>query len=267
MTETKDITLVQADINRQLQDPRIAGQLLETTFKGLNPENMKKAIMEGVIRGFDFRDFLEKNVYAIPFKSGYSLVTSIDHARKRGMKSGIVGVDAPVYTMNGDKIESCAVTVKRKVGEYVGDYTALVYFDEYYKPGSNGYPSLWDTKPRTMIAKVAEMHALRKACPEELSQMYTEEEYREEKPETKAFNVEPHYERLGQATTLADLMATWASMPIQAKQDPRCIALKDELKAKFAPPGDSEKCKAGKHHTDHVDAQGNCSECDKENKA
>lgn len=234
MTETTDITLVQADINRQLADPKIAGQLLETTFKGLNPENMKKAIMEGVIRGFDFRDFLEKNVYAIPFSSGYSLVTSIDHARKRGMKSGIVGVEAPVYTMKPDgKVESCAVTVKRKVGDYIGDYTALVYFDEYYKAGYNGKPSLWDTKPKTMIAKVAEMHALRKACPEELAQMYTEEEYREEKHETKSFDVEPHYLRLSEATSLVDLQTIWASMPIQAKQDPKCIALKDELKQKF----------------------------------
>lgn len=235
---TTDITLITADVNRQLKDPKIATALLETTFKGLSETSMKKAIMEGVIRGFDFKDFLEKNVYAIPFKEGYSLVTSIDYARKRGMKSGIVGVNAPTYETDPTdpkKVVACSVTVKRKVGEYVGDYTALVYFDEYYKEGKNGYPSLWDSKPRTMIAKVAEMHALRKACPEELSQVYTEEEFRDEKKELPPFNVEPHYLRLSEATTLADLQTIWASMPIQAKQDPKCIALKDELKAKLAP--------------------------------
>ena len=78
----------------------------------------------------------------------------------------------PIYEEKDGKIISCAVTVRKGQGEF----SAKVYFTEYYKAGYNGKPSLWDTKPRTMIAKVAEMHALRKACPEELSQAYTEEE-------------------------------------------------------------------------------------------
>lgn len=236
MQSTTDITLVQADIKRQLADPRIAQQLLETTFKGLSGDTMKQAIMEGVIRGFDFKDFLERNVYAIPYGGGYNLVTSIDFARKRGMKSGIVGVEAPQYEIDpsdAKKVISCSVTVKRKVGEYVGDYTALVYFDEY-TTGKN----LWLTKPRTMIAKVAEMHALRKACPDELSQLYTEEEFAKEKGELPPFDVEPHYQRLAAASDMQDLQTIWASMPIQAKQDPRCITLKDELKRRFTPPAE-----------------------------
>lgn len=246
-TDTKDITIITADANRQLKDPKIAAALLETTFKGLNEENMKKAIMEGVIRGFQFKDFLEKNVYAIPFGRGYSLVASIDYARKRGMKSGIVGVGAPSYVMSTEdpkKIVSCAITVKRKVGEYIGEYTAEVYFDEYYREGrtfdGEYKPSLWDTKPRTMIAKVAEMHALRKACPEELSQMYAEEEMREDKVTEHVFNLEPHRMRLSEVTSMEELKTTWASMPIQAKQDPAIIALKDELKAKFSPKAEGE---------------------------
>ena len=247
MQQTTDITLVQADIRRQLADPKIAGQLLETTFKGLNEENMKKAIMEGVIRGFTFKDFLEKNVYAIKYGNGYSLVTSIDNNRKIGMKSGIVGTDAPIYTMTTEKTpagipkpESATITVHKKTGDHIGQFTATVYFDEYYKAGTTWdgqyKPSMWDTKPRTMIAKVAEMHALRKACPEELAQSYVEEEFHDKEIEIKPFDVEPHYQRLSEAESLADLQTIWASMPIQAKQDPRCIALKDELKTKFSTP-------------------------------
>lgn len=247
--QTTDITLVQADIRRQLADPKIAGQLLETVFKGLSLENMQKAIMEGVIRGFTFKDFLEKNVYAIKYGDGYSLVTSIDNNRKIGQKSGIVGTDAPIYTMTSEKTpagipkpESATITVHKKTGDHLGEYTATVFFDEYYKAGPtyNGTykPSMWDTKPRTMIAKVAEMHALRKACPEELAQSYVEEEFHNKEIETRAFDVEPHYQRLSEATDMQDLQTIWASMPIQAKQDPKCIALKDELKAKFAPPAE-----------------------------
>lgn len=186
MTKESQIAVINAEINRELMDPAVGRALLATTFKGLNAVSMKMAIMEGMVRGFKFKDFLEKNVYAIPFKDGYALVTSIDRARKIGAKSGVVGIKKPQYVMDKflpDKIVSCEVTVQKRVGGYVGDYTAEVFFDEYYKPGRNNWPSLWDTKPRTMISKVAEMHALRKACPEELSQAYTEEEFDADKAE------------------------------------------------------------------------------------
>lgn len=164
------IQKINEEINVELTAD-VSKALLATTFKGLQPTVMKQAMMEGMMRGFTFKDFLEKNVYAIPYSNGYSLITSVDYARKIGMRSGVVGVSAPVYEMDGDKILSCTVTVKRKVADTVGEYSATVYFAEY-DTGRN----LWKTKPRTMIAKVAEMHAFRKACPEELSQAYTEEE-------------------------------------------------------------------------------------------
>lgn len=174
------LELINNEINTEIAKQDVQKALLATTFKGLTFNSMKQALMEGMMRGYKFKDFLEKNVYAIPFRDGYSLITSVDYARKVGMKSGIVGVSAPTYETDGEKIISCTVTVKRKIDSYIGEYTATVYFAEYYKGGYNGKPSLWDTKPRTMIAKVAEMHALRKACPEELAQAYVEEEMQKE---------------------------------------------------------------------------------------
>lgn len=180
----KEINLpeLKQEINKQIADKEMFETLVATAFKGLTPQVAKRAILEGVMRGFEFKDFLEKNVYAIPFKGNYSLVTSIDYARKIGMRSGIVGKSKPEFEFSEDgKVVSCTVTVKKQVNGYVGDYTATVYFDEYYKAGRtyNGKytPTLWDSKPKTMIAKVAEMHALRSACPEELSQAYIEEDY------------------------------------------------------------------------------------------
>lgn len=186
--EAPIVEQINSVLNRELKSPETVRALLATTFKGLDDVVlMKQALMEGMIRGYTFKDFLQKNIYAIKYGNGYSLVTSIDDARKRGMKSNVVGTDAPVYTMTNEKTpagipkpESATVTVKRLVGGVIGDFTAQVFFDEYYKAGktwSGEYkPSMWDTKPRTMLAKVAEMHALRKACPEELSQVYVEEE-------------------------------------------------------------------------------------------
>lgn len=169
------------ELTKELSVPAVNKALLATTFKGLDELTMRKAALEGMIRGFTFKDFLEKNVYAIPFKGGYSLITSIDYARKIGMQSGVVGKSAPSFETDSDgKIISCTVTIKRKVDNYVGEYSATVYFNEYYKGGYNGKPSLWDTKPHTMIAKVAEMHALRMACPESLAQAYIEEDMQSE---------------------------------------------------------------------------------------
>jgi hypothetical protein len=164
-------------LNRELADPKVVAALLGTTFKGLDATKMKQALMEGMIRGFHFKDFLQKDVYAIPYSNGYSLMTSIDHARKRGMRNDVIGKSAPAYVMDADgkKIVSCSITIKRLVKGHIGEYTAEVYFDEY-TTGKN----LWSTKPRTMIAKVAEMHALRMACPEELSHIYVEEEFESE---------------------------------------------------------------------------------------
>lgn len=165
-------------LNLELRDPKVVSALLATTFNGLDAIQAKQALMEGMIRGFAFEDFMKKHVYAIPYGGKYSLVTSIDHARTRGMRSGVIGVGAPEYTFEDDKktkVETCTVTVKRLVQGHVGEYTATVYFSEY-TTGKN----LWATKPKTMIAKVAEMHALRKACPEELSQHYAEEEMQKE---------------------------------------------------------------------------------------
>lgn len=73
-----DIALIQKEVSTQLADPEVMKALVATTFKGVNANVIPQAIVEGHMRGFDFKDFLEKNIYAIPYGQGYSLVTSID---------------------------------------------------------------------------------------------------------------------------------------------------------------------------------------------
>lgn len=219
-----NIIEIKAELTKQLS-PEILTALVATTFKGLAPENVKRAMLEGMMRGFKFDDFLQKNVYAIPFKDSYSLVTSIDYARKIGMRSGIVGTSAPEYTEKDGQVISCTVTVKRKVGEYIGDYSATVFFSEY-----NTGRNQWVTKPRTMIAKVAEMHALRKACPEELSQSYTEEEM--EVPKDKeVLSTKEFEDKLNNTKSLEELRTVFGSLSGEMKKLLRPLA--DELKSKY----------------------------------
>lgn len=232
-------------------------ELVATIFKKFDVATMKRAVLEGFLRGFDFKDFLEKNVYAIKFGDGYTLVTSVDYARKRGMKGGIVGTEAPVYkttegVMKVDekdtemaKIISCSVTVKKQFeGGYVGDFTAEVYFDEYYKAGKTWdgkySPSMWDTKPRTMIAKVAEMHALRKACPDELSQAYVEEEMNSiteveviEEEKTDEEEIKKTVKKLKSFKKLESLQEYYIKVPKAIKLEQEVIDTYNERKTKL----------------------------------
>lgn len=230
-----DLSLITAEVKLQTQNPEVQKALLTSVFKGFQPAVMVQAITEGMIRGFDFKDFLEKNIYAIPFAGGYSLVTSVDYARKIAMRSGLAGIDEPKYEDGPDgKPLTCSVTVKRVVSGHLAEFTAKVYFNEYYKAGKNGYPSLWDSKPRTMIAKVAEMHALRKACPEELSQAYVEEEMIKEAVKVvEPFDFAPHKAKLEAVETVPELAKVWSSLPIEAKQG--LVEVKEAMKNKLAP--------------------------------
>ena len=239
--KNRDIAVIQQEINKQLATPSVLKSLVEITFKGLKPEVAKQAMLEGMMTGYSFNDFLEKNIYAIPYGNGYSLVSSIDYCRKIGMRSGVVGVSAPKYVDDKDGNPfTCEITVKRKVADTIGEYTALVYFKEY----STGY-NQWKQRPRTMIAKVAEMHALRKACPEELSQLYVEEEYERETKqiidieEKKEEDATSWKDKMNACKTLEELGKLWADMPGELK--PIAEDFKNELKTKLAPKTEEEQ--------------------------
>jgi len=249
MENKNEIVAYQEEINSQVAIPAVMNSLVAITFKGLTPDLIKRALLEGMMTGFTFKDFLKKNVYAIPFKDGYSLISSIDYARELGMLGNVVGVGEPMFEEDENgKLISCKITVKKKSGEYIGEYTSKVYFDEYYKiPYKNkqGYEvkSLWDSKPRTMLGKVAEMHALRKACPEKLSKIYIEEEYEkdaqvviienETKEEKKDEKVKTWSEKMKECETEEQLMKVWADIPGNLKQEPKAKELLEELKLKF----------------------------------
>lgn len=197
-----EIIKIQEEITSQLANKEVFNALIKTTFKGLDVKLVKTAMMEGMMRGFKFDDFLKKNIYAVPFSGGYSLITSIDYARKIGQRSGVNGKSKPKYTEDEKgRIKTCEITVYKKDGHPEG-YTEEVWFDEY-----DGKRNLWVSKPRTMIAKVAEMHALRQACPEELSQIYTEEEL--EKSTTESLPDVQYQKEIDAIKTLKALRVYW----------------------------------------------------------
>ena len=227
-----DISIINQEITNQFSNQETATALLSTTFKGLQAPVAKQALLEGMLRGFTFENFLKKDVYAIPFSSGYSLVTSIDWARKVAAQAGLAGKDAPIYQLDdkGNTI-SCSMSVYKIIEGVRCPFTSLVFFKEY-STGKN----LWTSKPMTMIAKVAEMHALRMAFPEVLDKAYVEEEMtplRDAEIVVPEVDVEKHKAELDNALTIGMLAEIWSSLPISAKKNEEILNFKEELKAKL----------------------------------
>ncbi len=220
------------EVSMQLANKEVMATLVTTTFKGLATAQIKQAIVEGMIRGFTFKDFLDKNIYAVPFGNTYGLVTSLDYARKIGQKMGVVGKSAPIYEEKDGKVVSCTITIKKKVAEVIGEFTASVYLEEY-STGKN----LWLTKPRTMLAKVAEVHALRMACPEELSKAYVAEEMETPTREVIVPPVDLTASRaiLEATKTNEELKKAWLALPPEARANEELVVLKNELKIKLTP--------------------------------
>lgn len=167
MNENTNLTITQAVNQEASTFYRDMGKgsavLREKLFGKLDDKSMFTAIIEAHALGYRAQDFLSKKIYAVSYGNTYSLVTSISDARSNAYATGdYAGSTAGVFTYkeNG-KIDTCTVTVKKFVKGVICDFTAMVHFDEYDQKRN-----LWNSKPHTMIEKVAEMHALRKAFPD-----------------------------------------------------------------------------------------------------
>lgn len=245
MTDQSIVLKYQEQVKHELATPEVVASLIETRFKGLTEQLIRKAMVEGLIRGFSIKDFFAGNVYAIPFKSkgynneiilGYSLVTSLDNSRKIGAKSGIVGVDEPIFAEEGNQL-FCRITVHKQFETgYIGDFTAKVFLTEYVKLYDGKPTGLWATKPRTMLAKVAEMHALRKACPE-LAESYIAEEVErpviEQKPTVTEAAIDEWKGKMAACQSLKELEALWPTIPPEVRNNSEVDTLKADLKAQF----------------------------------
>lgn len=121
-----------------------------------------------------------------------TIVTGIDGYRALASDTGfLLGIEAPVFEIPDDGSRypiSASVTVLKSVGDKIGKFTAICYWDEYApyyedkKTGSKSISGMWDKMPRTMLGKVAEALALRKGFSTTLSGIYTQEELDQSQP-------------------------------------------------------------------------------------
>ena len=127
-----------------------------------------------------------------------------------GMKTLIITkTGEEVYVVDDNKNISGAVCyIYRK--DWNEPLVHAVSFQEYFKPSSTGYPGAWERMPQTMIKKVAEAGALRRAfdlgglyIQEEMSEFEVFEEVEEEK-EIKQKNVSQNSTYLVRLMTIID---------------------------------------------------------------
>lgn len=141
------------------------------------------------------QDPLKRDVYCI-MRGSYvnkvwvvkpSIQSSIDWFRKVAEMSGkYAGQTKPEFEMEGNKIISCSIGVKKLVGNIIVETWATAYFEEYAQTTSEKdakgnvtgkkLNSQWEKMPRGQLAKCCEALALRKAFPEILAGIYSEEE-------------------------------------------------------------------------------------------
>ena len=147
------------------------------------------------------------------YENKMTIQTSIDGFRVIAERSGdYAGQDEPIFNEIDGKLISCKVTVYRfkSAQKYAipTRYAAAVgvaYWDEFKQTGKDGKESgMWAKMPHTMLSKVAEAIALRKAYPQDLSGLYTGEEMAQsvneittnEEKNTDTEHINAHYNKM-----------------------------------------------------------------------
>lgn len=153
-------------------------EIYAVTFKGKNGTEMS------VVTGYET---YIKRAEANPNYDGYDIEFKGGFERKTFMKQGEYGpYNVTEVVPKGDV--SCVCTVYRKDRSH--PVREEVFFDEYDQKNS-----MWKSKPRTMLKKVAIVSAFRKAFPFDLGGMpYTSDELPDNMTGAEMLNAQGHVE-------------------------------------------------------------------------
>lgn len=120
---------------------------------------------------------LARQIYFMKRGGKVSIQVSIDGFRVIAERSGVyAGQDEPEFMEDGGKLIGAKVRVFKfsPTGNRYQAAVGVAYWDEYCPQAGQDF--MWRKMPRTMVSKVAEALALRKAFPQDLSGLYTLEE-------------------------------------------------------------------------------------------
>ena len=122
-------------------------------------------------------DPFQRQIYAVARQGKMTVQTGIDGYRLIADRTGKhMGTIGPIFTGEGKYPDSATVTVKKFVQGHIVEFSATCYWEEYAPIYNGKVGAMWEKMPKTMLGKVAEALALRRAFPANLSGLYTSEE-------------------------------------------------------------------------------------------
>jgi len=150
----------------------VSDEILQDYLKSLGnnlPEQHIKKFIH-IAKAFNLNPFT-REIYGIPYGNNFNIIVGYEVYIKRAERSGkLAGWKAWTEgSLKDGDLKGC-IEIKRK--DWDEPFYHEVYFDEY-----NQNNSMWKSKPRTMIKKVAIAQGFRLAFPDELAGMpYTADE-------------------------------------------------------------------------------------------
>lgn len=145
--------------------------ITNTVAKGATPDELKLFLYTASRTGLDP---LTRQIHFVKRGGQMTVQTGIDGYRAIAERSGtLAGIDDAVFdSEDGPRPNKASVTVYRLINGERVPFTASARWSEYAVEG--GF--MWKKMPYLMLAKCAEALALRKAFPNDLTGLYTNEE-------------------------------------------------------------------------------------------
>jgi len=174
--ENKMTVAVQQKQELAFFNPDQASLIKNYLCKGINDEELK--LFHAVCKKTGLDPFM-KQIYAVKRKGKdgeqMTIQTSIDGYRLIAERTGryCPGRES-TYTYEDGKVVCATSYVKKQTADGTWhEVAASAYYSEYAPAYTNNF---WSSKPHIMLAKCAESLALRKAFPNELSGLYSDDE-------------------------------------------------------------------------------------------
>lgn len=161
--------------------------ITNTVARGATPDELKLFLYTAQRVNLDP---LTKQIHFVKRGGQMTIQTGIDGYRVIADRSGtLAGIDDAVFdTESEDHPNKASVTVYRIVNGERVSFTASARWAEYAPQGNQAF--MWTKMPYLMLGKCAEALALRKAFPNDLSGIYTNEEMEQANPVEKPIQAE-----------------------------------------------------------------------------
>ena len=165
-------------------DPKTLELIKKTYCKNISNDEFEVFLL--ICKSSGLNPF-KRQIYAIQRGGQMTIQTSIDGYRLIAERTGCYAPGKePTYEMGEHLPISATAFVKKRTSDgFWHEIGATAYWDEYAQKNS----PFWSRMPRLMLSKCAESLALRRAFPNELSGIYTEDEMGQD-PQSKPVDIE-----------------------------------------------------------------------------